>query len=109
MQKQNQKLILLLIILSSVIGCKKDFPQINPQLRCVNVLEKEVEIDGEKFYSGHCRCHLYEWNIQNIGRVGESGNFELKKCDKLIGFEPDTWVVVWTWWENIRLWLIRNS
>lgn len=108
MLRLKSRLILLLIILTSV-SCRDNFPAIEPQTRCVNVLLEEKIVDGVPFYSGYCRCHLYEWNSSRIGRVSESTNYELLKCNKLIGFEPDTYEKIWTWWENIRLWLNRKQ
>lgn len=108
MQKLKKTLILLLIISTST-SCKDNFPTISPQVRCVNVLLEEKIVDGVPFYSGYCRCHLYEWSSTNIGRISESVNYDLLKCNKLIGFEPDTYEKVWTWWESIRLWLNRKQ
>lgn len=107
MLKLTLRLMLLLIALTS-LSCKKGFPSIEPQVRCVNVLLDEKVIEGVPYYSGYCRCHLYEWTASNIGRVSDSTNYELQKCNKLIGFEPDTYTKVWTWWEDIRLFLNRQ-
>ena len=101
MRKLSQKLTLLSIVFLS-ISCKDNFPTIAPQTRCVVVLQSTLE-------DSYCRCHLYEWTIDRIGRVGESTNYEIQKCDKLIGFEPDVYVNVYTWWEDIRLWLNRHK
>jgi hypothetical protein len=106
MQKLKMKLILPLMILIS--GCN-EFPVITPQKRCVNVLLEEVVINDISYRSGYCRCHLYEWSRDRIGRIGDSTNFPMSKCDKLIGFEPDTYANVWTYWESIRLWLKRQK
>ena len=108
MLKLKSKLILLLIILTSV-SCRDNFPAIAPQVRCVNVLMDEKIIDGVSYYSGYCRCHLYEWNSNHIGRISESTDYDMLKCNKLIGFEPDTYQTVWSWWEEIRLWLNRKQ
>lgn len=107
MQKLKPILIAVLIIFLS--GCRDNFPTINPQVRCVNVLMDSQIIDGTTYYSGYCRCHLYEWSSDRIGRIGDSVDYSLEKCNKLIGFEPDTYEKVWTWWESIRLWLNRNK
>ena len=107
MPKQSLILILLSTILIS--SCKDDFPSIKPQQRCVNVLLEEKIIEGVPYYSGYCRCHLYAWSIDSIGRVGESTDNELLKCNKLIGFEPDVYQEIFIWWENIRLWLKRHQ
>lgn len=104
-----KQVLILTLLLTTLTSCKDDFPAIKPQVRCVNVLLDEQVINGVSYYTGHCRCHLYAWSIDSIGRVGESVNYDLLKCNKLIGFEPDTWTEVWTWWENIRLWLVRHS
>ena len=101
MRKLSQKLTLLSIVFLS-ISCKDNFPTIAPQTRCVVVLQSTLE-------DSYCRCHSYEWTIDRIGRVGESTNYEIQKCDKLIGFEPDTYVNVYTWFESIRLWLNRHK
>lgn len=100
MPKLSHKLTLLLIIFLS--SCKDQFPSIEPQTRCVVVLQSTLE-------ESYCRCHSYEWTIVRIGRVGESTNYPIQKCDKLIGFEPDVYVNVYTWWEDIRLWLNRHK
>ena len=106
---QKQKVILMLLLISFLSSCKNQFPSIEPQVRCVNVLMDEKIIEGISYHSGFCRCHLYEWNANRIGRVGESTDYELAKCNKLIGFEPDTYTTIYTWWENIRLWLNRQK
>jgi len=103
------KLTLMLLLIISLSSCKGGFPTIEPQLRCVSVLLNEKDVDGDKYYSGFCRCHLYEWTSERIGRVGESVDYELVKCNKLIGFEPDTYGKVYIWWENIRMWLNRQK
>jgi hypothetical protein len=82
---------------------------INPQLRCVNVFLDEKIIDGVNYYSGYCRCHMYEWAPDRIGRVGDSTDYQITKCNKLIGFEPDTYGNIYNWWESIRLWLKRKQ
>ena len=106
---QKLKLILILLLINFLSSCKDGFPTIEPQVRCINVLLVEKDVDGDKFYSGYCRCHLYEWSADRIGRVGESVNYDLLKCNKLIGFEPDTYGKVYIWWESIRLWLSRKN
>lgn len=103
------KLILVGLSIICLSSCKDEFPAIQPQTRCVSVLLDEKYVDGGKYYSGFCRCHLYEWTSERIGRIGESTDYELAKCNKLIGFEPDTYVNVYTWWESIRLWLNRRK
>jgi len=108
MPRHAKKLTLLLILLISS-SCKREFPKIAPQERCFNVLLEKVVIDDVAFYSGYCRCHSYEWTIDRIGRVGESQDYEMAKCDKLIGFTPDTYAKVNNWWNEIRLWLKRQQ
>lgn len=92
------KLKLTLIPLSIIFlsGCN-GFPTILPQERCVIVLESDQ--------GSYCRCHLYEWSKDHIGRISDSVDHEIKYCDKLIGFRPDTYGRVYTWWEEIRLWV----
>lgn len=92
------------MLLSTVFlsSCKDSFPTIEPQTRCVVVIQETLE-------NSYCRCHLYEWNIDRIGRVGESVNYDIQKCNKLIGFEPDTYGNIYNWWEQIRLWLKRKQ
>lgn len=103
---KNSIILISLIFLSS---CKDNFPSIQPQVRCVSVLLDEKIIEGVPYYSGYCRCHLYEWTSARIGRVGDSLDYTLYKCNKLIGFEPDTYTNIWTWWEEIRMWLNRKQ
>jgi hypothetical protein len=107
MQKLKKILIGLSII--SLSGCKNQFPAIDPQERCVSVLLEEKIIEEVPYYSGYCRCGMYEWTSDRIGRVGDNKDYELAKCNKLIGFTPDTYVNVYTWWEEIRLWLNRQK
>lgn len=107
MQKIKKLLILLLIIFLS--SCKRDFPAIKIQVRCVNVLLDEKIIEGVSYHSGYCRCHLYEFTSEHIGKVGESIDYDSMKCDKLVGFDPDTFGTIYMWWESIRLWLNRQK
>jgi hypothetical protein len=92
----------LTIYLSS---CKDNFPAIEPKQRCFVVLTEEI--NGA--YKGYCRCHQYEWNLDRIGRASDSENFELKKCDRLIGFNVYDSVSIYQWQESIRYWLLRNK
>lgn len=108
MQRLNLRLMLLLTLFLSV-SCNDKFPSILPQNRCVSVLLDEKIIEGVPYYAGYCRCHLYEWTIDHIGKVSDSVDYELKSCDKLIGFQPDTYQKIWSWWEEIRLWLVRKQ
>lgn len=98
MQKQKQILILLLIIFLN--GCN-GFPTIQPQERCVAVLESD---QGQ-----YCRCHMYEWTSSHIGRIAESVDHDVMYCNKLIGFSPDSTGNIYTWQESIRLWLNRKQ
>ena len=98
MLKLKQILILPLIIFLS--GCQ-GFPTIEPQERCIIVLESDQ--------GAYCRCHMYEWTKENIGRVSESIDHEPMYCNKLIGFRPNTYERIYTWWEAIRLWLNRQD
>lgn len=106
---QKAKLLLILLLITFLSSCKNDFPAIKPQVRCVNVLLEEKIIEGVPYYAGYCRCHLYEWSSSRIGRIGDSVDYELAKCNKLVGFEPDTYGTIYMWWESIRLWLNRQK
>ena len=106
---QKQSLILILALTAYLSSCRGGFPSIKPQQRCVNILLDEKIIDDVPYYTGYCRCHLYEWSINNIGRVSESTDYDMMKCNKLIGFEPDTYQEVFMWWEKIRLFLISDT
>ena len=97
--------LLLILLLISSPSCKEQIPTIQPQKRCVVVFtSREYDKVG-----GYCRCHQYEWTLEHIGRVGESTDYPLEECDKLIGFQPDTYEVIWSWWESLRLWLNRHK
>lgn len=104
MLKLSQKLMLVLTIFLS--SCK---PTIKIQVRCVNVLLDEKIIEGVSYHSGYCRCHLYEFTSEHIGRVGESIDYDSMKCDKLVGFDPDTFGTIYMWLESTRLWLNRQK
>lgn len=102
----------LIIFLSIfLVSCKTEFPTISPKEKCYTVfdLKQIIDVNGEQipFYSGHCRCFLYEWNEQHIGRISEPVNYELEKCDKMGGFAPKESAEIYSWQEEIRLWLIR--
>ena len=100
----------LIICLSIfLVSCKTEFPAIAPQERCFVVFGEAVDDGEKKYYSGHCRCHLYEWTSSHIGRITESVNKDILYCDKLGGFRPDELGAVYTWQESIRLWLKRMS
>ena len=100
---------LLTIYLSSCASLKTEMPKIAPQQRCIVVFTSKQYIDGIDYRTGYCRCHLYEWDESHIGRITESVDYSLDRCDKLIGFEPDSYAAVWSWWENLRLWSNRNK
>lgn len=100
---------LSIIYLSSCTYLKTEIPKIAPQQRCVAVFIDKKLIENNPYFTGYCRCHLYEWNDVHIGRITESVDYPLDKCDKLIGFEPDSYAAVWSWWENLRLWSNRNK
>jgi len=91
----------LIIFLSS---CKDNFPQIQPKERCVVVLSEK----NEDSFKGYCRCHMYSWSITGIGRITESQNYDLQKCNKLVGFSAEDSVKIYEWEESIRLWLNRH-
>lgn len=97
MPKSLQILIVPLIVFLS--SCKDDFPIIKPQERCVVVLEE----------SQYCRCHLYSWSKEGIGRISESVNNPIEYCNKLIGFSPESSLKIYEWQESIRLWLKRQE
>lgn len=98
MQKQSLILILLTIIFLS--SCN-NFPTIAPQERCMAVLESDV---GQ-----YCRCHMYQWNSDTIGRIGDSYDKDIMYCNKLIGFSPDSTGKIYSWQESIRLYLLRHQ
>ena len=100
----------LIICLSLVFlfGCD-GFPTIKPQERCGLVLDQVVSEGGEDYYSGHCRCHLYSWSRDGIGRISESENKPLNYCDKMLGFKPKESAIIYEWQESVRLWLIRHD
>jgi hypothetical protein len=81
-------------------GCD-DFPKILPQERCLIVLESD---EGP-----YCRCHLYEWNTDRIGKVGDSKDYDIMKCNKLVGFSPESTGTIYLWQEEVRLWLKRKG
>ncbi len=99
------KTILLIFIIFLAASCQNDFPTITPKERCVTVLMT----NEDETYTGFCRCHLYEWTSSNIGRITESTDYELSKCNKLIGFNPDDSAAIYTWEEEIRMWLDRHK
>lgn len=98
-------IFLSLILLTSC----DDFPGILPQERCFVVLDQEQIIQDIPFYSGHCRCHMYQWGEHHIGRITDSVNKPLNYCDKLGGFGPDSTGAIYSWQEAVRLWLIRHK
>lgn len=101
---------LSILCLSLFLGGCGDFPTILPQERCFVVLDElSVIIEGVSYSSGHCRCHMYEWTESHIGRITESVNHELNYCDKMGGYNPQSTANIFTWQEEIRLWLKRKQ
>ena len=95
----RQKLLLILLTITFLSGCDS-FPVITPKERCL------VDLSSEE---PHCRCYLYEWNSDTIGKVGESYDKELMYCDKLIGYNSADTTAIYEWQNSIRLWLRRNK
>lgn len=93
----------ILILASTIfLSSCQEFPTIKPQERCVVVLMDTID-------ESYCRCHMYSWTGDGIGRITESINYELMKCNKLIGFNADSTLEIYTWQESIRLWLKRRQ
>lgn len=110
-RKMKPSIIFLSIFLAS---CKTEFPTISPKEKCYVVLDgrldqglAELLKDSPPLYTGHCRCFLYEWAEQHIGRISDPVNYDLEKCDKMGGFAPKENAEIYSWQEEIRLWLIR--
>ena len=99
---QKLKMILILPLIIFLSSCKDDFPAIAPKERCAVVIMDTLE-------ESYCRCHMYAWTLSGIGRITESQNYELQKCNKLIGFNVEDTVAIYEWQEAIRLWLLRRS
>lgn len=97
---QKLKLILILALIICLSGCQ-GIPTIAPQERCIVVLESDV---GQ-----YCRCHMYEWTSAHIGRITESYDKDIMYCNKLVGFSPDSTGAIYTWQEQIRLFLNRQT
>lgn len=97
--------LLILLSINFLSSCKDDFPTIQPKERCVIVLTEK----SEDSFKGYCRCHLYNWSSESIGRITESQNFPIDKCNKLVGFNPDNSTEIYNWQESIRLWLLRHQ
>lgn len=97
--------ILIVPLITYLSIYKDDFPVIEPQLRCVVILTEK----SDNGFNGYCRCHLYQWGIDGIGRISESTNHPIDKCDKLVGFLPDSNATIYGWQESIRLWLKRHQ
>ena len=94
------KKILTLLLITFLSSCN-NFPTITPQERCVVVLESDI---GQ-----YCRCHMYQWNSDTIGRVGDSYDKDIMYCNKLIGFSPDATGEIYKFQESMRLWLKRKG
>lgn len=99
---QKLKLILTLLTIVFLSSCKDGFPKISPKERCMVVIADRPE-------ESYCRCHEYSWTQEGIGRTSESTNYEIQKCNKIIGFSPDDTVAIYNWQESIRLFLLRKN
>lgn len=108
MQKHKLKLILLSTIFLS--ACNGIPPKSNFSAeRCFTVLEEEVvRDDGVRFYSGHCRCHIWSISKDAIGRSGESENKPLMYCNKNGGFNGSNWSNFVIFLEDWRLYLRKQ-
>jgi hypothetical protein len=102
MQKLN--LLLMLVSINFLSSCN-EFPTITPKERCVIVLLPEIPTMEESY----CRCHMYQWSSESIGRVSDSVDHPVNYCNKLIGFNADDSLSIYSWQNNIRLWLLRNK
>ncbi len=81
--------ITLLFLLLS--GCDKIvLPKLDDHERCVVSIEHSV-----------CRCHIYRVSGEKIGRVSDSINKPLEYCDKLVGFNIDTWGSYFLWFHEV--------
>jgi hypothetical protein len=91
-------------------GCD-DFPTIQPQERCVTILDTEnvQEINDILYYTGVCQCQLYQWSAEGIGKIGTPTTRPLNYCDKFAGFSPKSTGAIYSWQEAIRLWLLRHE
>ena len=97
--------ILIVPLITYLSVFTDDFPSIEPQLRCVVILTEK----SDNGFNGYCRCHLYQWGSGGIGRISESTNYPIEKCDRLVGFSAESNSIIYTWQESIRLWLKRHQ
>jgi len=79
----------LLMMLSMIFlsGCQA--PEIRDRERCLIVLRKDN-------ITPRCRCHQYHIGRDKVGKVGDSYNKPLEYCDRLVGFRPDEWALLYT-------------
>lgn len=96
--------ILIMPLITFLSSCKDNFPTIEPKERCFVVFTDY----SENSYKGYCRCHQYGWSSESIGRVSNSTNYDLKKCDRLVGFSIEDSATIYQWQESIRYWLLRQ-
>ncbi len=47
-----------------------------------------------------CRCHMYRVSPEKVGRVSDSWDAPPAKCDKLVGFAPNTWIEYVLWFQE---------
>ena len=93
------KPLLMLLTIIFLNSCDT-FPTIGPKERCL------VDLASEE---PHCRCYLYQWNSDTIGKIGPAYDKEIMYCDKLIGYNPEDTTAIYEWKESIRLWLKRKG
>lgn len=100
MRIRIMKAILIPILIISISSCQ-NMPQLSaPIERCGIFLEQL----GEEIYSGKCRCHQYQIDQENIGRVSESIDYPLNYCKNSIVFRGDSWIELRTWFEELFFW-----
>ncbi len=81
----------LLILLLMTFSACQSFPTIEPQERCVLVLEYDK-----------CRCHTYD--IMDDRRISDSYDETADYCERMVGFRPDAWQEIKIWLGEIKIW-----
>lgn len=101
--------LLCAILLISFLSCT-EVPTLEVLQRTIAFL-KIVEIDGKKYIpyeDAYCNERMYKYSIDYTGPIGYSNTIPLENCNKIVGYDPQTYVLVTDYFEEIRKLAIKE-
>lgn len=100
---QKLKKILILVLIISLNSCSipeiEDLEQCSPEFHFI--LENGKRYINEDLST--CRCRMYQRSPEYFGPVGDSWKEDIYYCNKLIGENPDNYLKVFNFLDEIRI------